>query len=261
MKKEENATSIMKKDLKKGKTKGLLLSETVRMFWLGTRDGKNGIPRENEEKVWMSAIINKQKNEYEEYCDQKWGYLQIELNDCHERCDVLMKEICLIGSKLEAAREKEKKYEPVLIEKRRGEEGLSDNQILARRRREEARKKAKNHQEVANLEDELSTKYHDLAQEHNHIVESTNSVRMICERVMNHTNQRLDIYWRAVLKVHPEKERMPMVVTELKEPQAETTYRMQHVGYEEAVSFVLSKYEKDVMEIQMRNHEKDKEEK
>jgi len=259
MRKEESMTSIMKKELRKGKTKGLYIYEIIHMFLLGIVDGKKGVPKENEEGIWVSSIINKQKNEYEEYCDKKWGYIQIELKDFHEHCDILMKEIPLIGNKLEIAREQEKKYEPAVFERKRGEENLSDNQIIARRKREETKRKTKNHAEVAKLEEELSSKYYELLKEHNHIVETTNGVRMICERVMKHTNQRLDVYWRAVLRVHPDKEHMPMVVTELKESQAEKTYFLHHKGYEEAVSMVLSKYEKEVTEIRLKNVEKDKE--
>lgn len=249
----------MKKELVKGRTKGLFVFEIIYMFLLGIMDGRNGVPKETAEGTWMSSIMNKQKNEYEEYCDEKWGSLQIDLCDLHERCDVLMKEIPLIANKLEIAREQEKKYVPLLTVKKRGEEALSDNQVKARREREEARRKLKNHEEVARLENELLAKYIELSETHNHIVEETNGIRLICERVMKHVNQRLDIYWRAVLRVHPDKDHMPMVVTELGEPLAEKTYLLHHKGYEEAVGLVLDKYEKEVTEIGLKRVDEKKE--
>ena len=258
MKKTKSVEAILTQELKKGKTKGLHFFEIIYIFLMGLKDGRHGVPKINENKAWISSLMNKEKNEFEEYCDKKWGYLQIILGEDHKKCDVLMKEIPLLGKKLESAREKEKRFEPISIVRKRGEEELSDNQVLARRKREEAKKLAINHAEVARLEEELSNKYHELAEIHHHIVETTNMVRMICERV-KHTNQLLDVYWRAVLRVHPEKDVMPMVVAELSKPQAEETYLMQHKGYEDAVEYVLSKYEKDVTEIRLRSIERNEE--
>ena len=251
-----NNSSEMMNELKNGMTKGIFLWEVIYMYWYGIIDGRNGIPKENQEGLWVSSIINKEKNRYEEYCTKMWGSKEIELREIFERCEVLKKEIPLMVRRLECAREQEKKSEPVLIERKHGEEELSDNQVAARRKREEAKRKKLNHAEVAKLESELLEEYNELLETYNYSIEIANGIRFICSRVLKHSNQRLDIYWRAVLKVHPENERMPMVVFELGKPQAEEMYLEKHKGISEEVLYVLSKYEKEVSEIRIHSFDK-----
>ena len=260
-KKELTIEQELNRELKKGKTKGLGLFEAIHMNFLGKRDGKTGMPKVNGDNEWVSCVMNKEKNAYEEYCSGKWGRISEALKDTYKKCGVLKKEILLLGEKLEIARENEKNTVPVTtVSRKRGEENLSDSQVAARRKREEARRMSAIHAEVARLENELSEKYLELADLQHYAEEITKVVRMLCERVMMHTNQRLDIYWRAVLRVHPERAKMPMTVKELSGiSRGEQTYLKDHGEDEKAIEYVLTKFEKEVTDINLRGVEKKEE--
>ena len=167
----------------------------------------------------------------------------------------------LLGSKLEMERENEKNTVPnTNFARKRGEEELSESQVIARRKREDAKRMAQIHAGVVRLENELTEKYLELSDLQHNAEELTKVVRLLCERVMMHTNQRLDIYWRAVLRVHPDRDRMPMIVKEVSIiPRAEQTYLKIYGKDEEAIEYVLAKFEKEVTEIKSRFVEKKEE--
>ena len=261
MKKKRTIEQELHRELRKGKAKGLGLLETIHMNYLGKKDGKQGIPKENDEGEWISSVMNKEKNEYEEYCGKIWGMISEVLEEKYKKCAVLDNEISLLGKKLDAARAANKNAAPLTnFARKRGEEDLADSQIIARGKREEEKRMSALRAKVERLEDELSSKYMELAELQHYAEELTKLARMICERVMSHINQRLDIYWRAVLKFHAERDGMPMVVRELSiTPRGETKYLSQNKGFEDAMKYTLTRFEKEVTEINLRNAEKKEE--
>lgn len=235
------------RQLKRGRTKSLGPIESLQLRLIGLDDGRRGLPKEvgqYDGYEWSSAFIQKETDAWEEFCNRAWGLEQVALERYHVRASVLVSDIAQLEGKLQ---EIEAEYTPPQDEsyystRKRGEELCSDAQVQARRRREVAKQLAKVRSAAASVKDELEEKCRELAHIHRHIVENENDTRMICERVMNHSKQRISAYWRAAERVHPEKDRMPAAPTTLTPTDAERTYTEDHRYLNDAITGVLTRY-------------------
>lgn len=218
--------------LHKGKVKSLGLFETLKMKLLGWLDGRRGLPREDDEHGWRSPHLDREVRAYEEFCGRMWGGLQIESETAYARMGDMLDKIAqterLLGEAMEKLKASIQLENATGIERKNGEERLTDAQVKSRREKEKAARlsPAKNH--VASLENTLSTSLQELFAARNDVREKENSTRMVCARVMEHTAQRLDVYWHSALKKHPEHDSMPVIpCVELKND-AERIYMEAH---------------------------------
>lgn len=215
-----------------GKGRKVGFFETIGLKVTGFFDGRRGFPRQTDDKGWYSPFMNRDVNSYEEFCSHTWGSLQIENEGEYARMEELMDGILRKQSLLMAAREDlavasrgGSVQEPL---RKKGEDKLTDTQVLARRKAEKDKRLAPLKSKVSGLEQELKEAEAALSDLHSKLAEDDNTTRLICHRVREHILMRMDVYWNSALRYHPDSTAMPVVpVVELKE-EAEEVYLRPH---------------------------------
>lgn len=239
---KQNASLV--KELRKGRNRHLGPVELLSLKAAGYSDGKIGIPKLCDNGEWTSAFIMREVGSFSEYCDRLWGKQQVDLHWAHRRCDTLFDEMLKLNRALLEAKANIKPGDPShLTIRKRGEEALTEAQVHARRAREAAKMSEKSRSGVHRIQAQIDEKYQELSLVYNFIKESDNIARLICERVMNHTKQRIAVYWRSAYKVHPESTRMPVAVSVEISSDAEATYMAKHAEKDSSIAALLSQYE------------------
>ena len=221
--------------LRRAKAKRLGPIEALSMKLLGRGDGRDGLPRKSQTGGWESPRLRKEANAYYEFCDRAWGATQLQLAETYKKAGVL----------IDVIKRKEEMLEQLTGEapvqpgaayfetRKNGEEDLTDDQIRVRRSREILKQNAPYHAKVRAIEAEIETAYSQLRELQNHIAETNNGTRLVCERLKSHTEQRRDAYWNAAIRTHPAKETMPVTPEVLPESEAEQIYTAHHKNLEE----------------------------
>ena len=240
------AEKAQRKMLKKGKVKHLGFVEAVSMSYFGKSDGKAGLPRESKNGDWESPRLHKESKAYSEFCDRAWGTAQLDLMDDYTKVGLLIDEIRRKEEILEQLMRMAPKQpdETYFTTRMSGEEDLNIGQIITRRERELEKKNSAYNARVSKLVSEIRNAYTQLDELHNYIIEANNAVRLICERIKNHTEQRCAAYWNAAIRRHPEKNDMPVTPEELPESEAEITYTAQHKTLEDEAREMLARRER-----------------
>lgn len=224
--------------------------ERLTLSIAGRIDGARSQPREISDGSWSSPLIRKETDALEEHCDRVWGTELVRLEPYHVRIGQLVTDIARLERQL---RKSETEDVPVkeefLAMRKRGEEQLTDAQVCARRQREYDRRVDAARSRTDAVENTLAAHYLELAKLHSIVTDAENEARLCCERVTNHTKQRIDAYWRAALRTHPEQQRMPAYLLPLPETNAERTYFQLHSSTNTAAKGLLEKYRNTV------NHE------
>lgn len=200
--------------LDKGKIKNIGIFENIRLRMSGTSDGARGFPRCIGEGKWQSAFIDKEVNAYEEFCSRMWGGLQIEVEDDFKRIGELIDSIKHLWSELDKAQDylsNQSKDDPALSMRKKGEERLKESQVKARRTRERNKRLAPAKNKISTLESKITTQIEEFLELKNYVDEASNTTRMICNRVKDHTLQRIDVYWNYALRKHPDSMEIPTV--------------------------------------------------
>ena len=220
------------KKLNTGKGKKIGIFESIGLKIKGACDGRNGFPRQTDNKDWYSPFINQEVNSFDEFCSHMWASLQIENERQYARLEKLMDGIHLKKHLLEDAR-----ADIVLLVKNEnisesvrkiGEEHLTDTQVLSRREAEKEKKLAPLKSKVAGLEQELQAAEEAFLELHSQLIEDDNTTRLICHRVRDHILMRLDVYWNSALRHHTDGVSMPVVPMLELEDEAEEVYFRPH---------------------------------
>ncbi len=249
----EELLNDLTKDLNKGKVKRLSLRESVYAKYCGIKDGKDGIPKLNEEGEWKSPFLDKEYDSYQECCSRIWGKVQIQLDEYHIACNSLVDDLCRLNQKLNESKEeiKNEVIDPkALTVRESGEKDFSEDEVRTRRSRQLKQRSAKKRAAVAAIEAQIVSTYKELSYKHNAIVESTNTARLACERIMNHSRQLADVYWRSAYRYHPERNEMPVSVRPFGICDAEKLYLEEHEEHDCKTVEILKRYEKKVMELE-----------
>lgn len=229
--------------LKREKPARIGFVETAVQRRSGRTDSKNGSVRTSPDGSWSSAHIQKELDAYAECCERLWGKQQVDFEWAHVRCSVLMDEILRLSEEIEKNKTRCREEETASPSTRkRGEEELTDSQVAARRKRELNRKRAIYLQEISRQEAEQAKLYDELAVIYSFLEESDTALRLICERVACHVRQRIDVYWRAVVTHHPERESMPGTLSLPMISTAEETYLQRNRGSYQPVVIMLENY-------------------
>lgn len=237
--------------LEKGKTKNIGFFESVSLKIAGRSDGAHGLPRQDGGGEWISPMLSKEIHSYKEFCDRIWGKLQIDISDKFARLGYLLDNLKSLEGQLEEARGRLEKAqsigEPDYHIKKRGEEHLSENQVVSRRKRYHQKQLQPFMSSVQSLGNELKENLKEAILLENEITEANNAARLICERVMNHTRQRMDVYWNASYASHPKKNNLPVTPGIRLIPDAELMYFRQHKQFldkaEETIDYLKVKYD------------------
>lgn len=217
------------KHIAKGQSEKVGRLERLTLRWYGSIDGKNGLPREDKDGRWGSPFIDEKVRAFAVFGDNEWKNLQHEHEELYVRMEELMCEIrqkkTLLGDAQDLLSESD--YEPEIFRKK-GEDGLSENVVKARRAAERAKKIAPVKREI----DQLKTEIFDVEKELRKIVgfveEECNTVKMFLHSKRDSMFQRMDIYWNAAMKKHPESNRMPLIPIVEVELEHEKKYMAAH---------------------------------
>lgn len=202
------------KSLEKGKIKNIGIIENIRLKRAGSSDGAVGFPRCTEDGKWRSAFIDKEVNAYEEFCSRMWGRLQIEAESDYTRIGALIDSISHLRAESEKAKERlsdQFENDVGLSVRKKGEDRLTESQVKARRTRERNKRLAPARNKIAELDSKIAAQTEELIELKNAVDEASNTNRMICNRLKDHTFQRIDIYWNYALRKHPDALIMPAV--------------------------------------------------
>ena len=226
--------------------------EAIPLKLSGHKDGSRGLPKKDDSGKWTSAVMSREIHSFKEFCDRTWGRLQIDLEEHFSRLGYLEGEAERLGKRLEEIQKELERVEGTttsvsITERHRGEELLSENQIKNRRIRENAKRL----QPYRSAKQKLQTELRECLQEaiaiRSEITEANHAARLICERVMDHTRQRIDVYWDAALDSHSEREKIPVIPSVRLIPEAEFIYYQQHRTFledaAETIGYLSLKYD------------------
>lgn len=201
--------------LDKGRVKSLGPVEKLTMRYAGWVDGRHGLLRCSQNGDWQSSVLKQEVDSYEEFCASQMGRLKFEEEDEFKNLNILFDTVVPLKTNLAAAREilKNALAEDVdLTRRKEGEEILTEVQVAARRNREREEsllpfKRAVSESEKA-LSDTIEAIFTSLSQ----VKESFDSAAKITNRVLQHHQRRIDIYWRSAVRQMPDLPALPNVV-------------------------------------------------
>ena len=238
------------KMLMRGKAKPIGIIERLIVRLYGKADGQHELIRQKED-TWSSAFINQEHNSLGEHCDKVWGQLQI------TNAGLLYR----LGTLVEKLQEYKIEYEDIDNElahaeqnglelgavRKRGEENLPESQIKARRARELVKTLSPLKAKKAGMEEQIRKAFDEAVEIRNLIIENANAARHVCDRITNHTRQRIDTYWRAAMTTHPKSADMPAYIEFEFDSEAEKTYFDHHNELIKEADKELSETEQNIL--------------
>lgn len=205
------------------RVKNVRFLEALKLRKAGRIDGTYGLPKQVDADYWNSTFIDGEANGYEEFCSRMWERLQQRNEGAYVRLEELSNQILQTYSGLEAAKAElsaacySGKQEGFV--RKTGEDKLTDAQVRARRTTEDAKRLEPLKSKVDVLENTLTCAVTEVSMIRSRLQEGENTTRMICYRMKEHILRRIDVYWNAALKTHPDSAEMPVV------PEVELTSR------------------------------------
>lgn len=216
--------------LNKGTIHHIGILEAAGLKLAGQRDGNQGLPRQTEDGSWTSAFVRREADGYEEFCSRMWSMLQLEAEQAFARLNELTSAIPLTRQYIAEAEESLvlAQQEEIHFTRRKGEENLTEDQVHARRKREQEKDLEPVYVRLQQLSDQLEAQTAEVSQLCCKLEEDGNTIRMAVHRVRERTRQRVDIYWNAALRTHPKGMTMPVVPSVPLSNRAEEAYEALH---------------------------------
>ena len=244
MKREEKGLAQLTRKntalLKSGRMASLGPIETIRLRTRGRSDGSRGIPCPGRDGAWLSPLMRQEQDRFAEFSDRTWGKLQIAASEPYAQMAQICDRIRAAERELEEQRNADSNRQTASYTRRKlGEEALSDSQIQARRQREDDKSRAPRLAQIQSLEQTVITLRLQLSKIYHEIEEANHVTMLICERVMNHSLQRMDVYWNSAYAKHPKAAQMPVIPEITLTPMAEETYFAQHETLLQAAEEIL----------------------
>lgn len=217
--------------LANGKVKAPGLWERLRLRRLGRADGKRGLPARGEDGCWRSALLDAEANAYEEYANRAWGSLQLGMEASFEMLGKLSDSVAARLAEIEALQARlvaalpENANEP---QRKTGEEELEESTVRSRRMRERERAAAPLREALCSEQEKLRDERESLRECFHELEEEAKSTSLVCARLAEHSRLRVDLYWNAALRRHPQAQEMPVVPTLTLQRRAEERYEALH---------------------------------
>lgn len=177
----------------------------------GRRDGKRGLPRQDQNNHWQSPYIAGEQNKVETFEANEWAALEIEIAKLQQKSQSITLELEEKKEALAALQKNEppKPTEQEINAKHSFEEGKNSEIIRRRRQGEWQKQHAGYYNAITTLKNritELQNKRVDVLT----IIEETECItRLICEKKRELHRQYIDAYYHGVLKTNPERDTMP----------------------------------------------------
>lgn len=209
--------------LDKGKTKSLGLIEKWTMKYAGWIDGRKGLLRYNTDGTWQSSVLKQEVDSYEEFCAEQIGRLKLEEEDEFKKMNILFDEVIPLRKKLSDAKEKLEKAQVIdtdLSLRKEGEENLTEVQVAARRNRERDEQLQPLKDAVTKYDKALSDTVEAIFASLSQVKESFDSTVKIMNRILQHSQRRIDVYWRSAMHHMSDLPALPEVEFSNKSEQA-----------------------------------------
>ena len=193
--------------LDKGRVKSLGPVEKLTMRYAGWVDGRHGLLRCSQNGDWQSSVLKQEVDSYEEFCAGQMGRLKFEEEDEFKKLNILFDTVVPLKTNLTAAKQvlKNALAEDVdLTRRKEGEESLTEVQVAARRNREREESLLPFKRAVAESEKAL----YDTIEA---IFTSLSQAAKITNRVLQHHQRRIDVYWRSAMRHLPDLPPLPNV--------------------------------------------------
>lgn len=200
--------------LNKGKTKSLGFFEKMTMKYAGWIDGRKGLLRCNADGKWQSSVLKQEVDSYEEFCAEQMGRLKLEEEDEFTQMNICFDEVVPLRKKLSDAKERLEDAMAVKIDlslRKEGEENLAEVQVAARRTRERNELLQPLRDDVSLYEEQLSDTVKDIFTRLSQIKEGFDSTVKITNRILQHSQKRIDVYWRSAMRHMPDLPALPVV--------------------------------------------------
>lgn len=237
--------NFLLRSLKHEKKMRLGIIEKFMLGRLGKKDGLHGLPKEDEDGQWTSPTIQREINACNESNYRIYGILQIKLGKKYKTAAKLADRIeCheakineLKGQIPRALTEEESR------ERRHGEEKLSISQVQHRRREEYERLREKYQVQINQIREELEADYEELIELKNDLVQRNHEAEVVCRRIRNHTQQRIDYYWnKAGCISYKNKRNIPAAYRCLPMLEVAESYKMLYRKEEQKIEAVIGRY-------------------
>ena len=202
------------KRLEKEKTKSLGLVETLAMKYAGWNDGRNGLLRCNAEGRWESSILKQEVDAFEELCAHQMGVLKFEEEKTFNELNVLFDKLDLLRNKLSDAKEALNQVKDKQVDvsvRKEGEENLTEEQIVSRRNREHDRMLLPLKNKVEKYDKEFSDTVESIFVHLSQVKEAFDSAVKVNQRVLLHSQRKIDVYWHSAMRQMPELPPIPNV--------------------------------------------------
>ena len=201
---------------------------------MGKKDGKMGHPSVDSDGKLMSPNIEKEHEALKEKCNEIWALLQLQdernfskMKDLFGKTKRMEQEL----TKANAELAEKLSQIPDLSLRKNGDENLNDAQVVMRRRREYEAEIKPYKDRVQSIRSEMMGSVMEAEKTLTEITERQNYTRLRCQKLFDHTRQRIDIYYRAALIKHPQRQNMPLSVKVDLIHEAEATFLSQHHDY------------------------------
>lgn len=223
----------------------LSMKEIRKLTRLGKRDGKHGVVRQNDAGTYTSPWMNRVAMEYNEADTRLWNKANIQFMESFSRLRDRLKSVSEYERKLRTAAQEKATYfaenATVPIERFKGEEKLPDSIVLARRSKTILKAKAELSSACSSAKSALYSTLSEISSLHSQLYEADNTTRMISHALLFHVQQQITCYWNAVLRNHPEKEKLPVIPLIQIQPEGEKIFYEFHKILEESEQ-VLKRY-------------------
>jgi len=221
------------------KPERLSASEKKKLEKLGKRDGHHALPKQNEDGVWTSPLLQDEVNAYDEFCTFTWGELQKKHEGTYREIHHLCQEIHRTEESLDAQR-KAAPPPPDLTARLNGEEKLSEPIVRTRRQREYEKQNAGYFSKLRQTEAALNQACRRLSELCSTTESAEKTTAMLCEQAVASTMKRVTVYWQGALKVHPMFDEIPPNPEVTLKSNAESDYFSQNRAIKDEAARILA---------------------
>lgn len=200
--------------LNKGKTKSLGPVEKITMTYAGRIDGKKNLLRCNENGIWQSSTLKQEVDSYEEFCAEQMGKLKLQEEDEFKKLNILFDQVIPLRKKLLESKNLLRNAmdeEVDLTSRKEGEDNLTEVQVTARRNREREESLRPFKDAVSKYDKELSNTVESIFTSLSQIKESFDSTVKITNRILQHSQRRIDVYWHSAIRYISELPALPNI--------------------------------------------------
>jgi hypothetical protein len=200
--------------------------EALILAWKGRRDGKIGLPRQDERGGWHSPQHSKEAKAYYEFTAKEWAQTEAKNSELHRETAAMERNARNKQAQLGALLA-QSPAGPNLSFAYQGEAGIDPAILRSRRQSEHSRANGKYFSKCEELRAYIEQAQDKISENAAAIAESENITRLICERAKQRTEQRISAYWHGLLCANTDKS-VPASPQKIEESGAERLYFSRH---------------------------------